>query len=81
MAQLRIVIAEDESLILLHVRETLLRLGHLVIGEARDGLSAIRLARAMRPVLLQSNGHTMVTSNCRREDDHAVHSVRERADA
>ncbi len=49
IAQLRIVITEDESLILLHVRETLLRLGHLVIGEARDGLSASRLARALRP--------------------------------
>jgi response regulator NasT len=48
----RIVIADDESLIRLDLREMLTHLGYDVIGEAGDGRSAIDLARRLRPDLL-----------------------------
>jgi response regulator NasT len=43
--QLRLVIADDESIIRMNLRETLVGLGYLVVGDAGDGLSAIHLAR------------------------------------
>ncbi len=48
----RIVIADDESLIRLDLREMLTHLGYDVIGEAGDGRSAVDLARRLRPDLL-----------------------------
>ena len=48
----RIVIADDESLIRLDLREMLTHLGYDVIGEAGDGQSAMELARRLRPDLL-----------------------------
>lgn len=48
----RIVIADDESLIRLDLREMLTHLGYDVIGEAGDGRSAMDLARRLRPDLL-----------------------------
>lgn len=48
----RIVIADDESLIRLDLREMLTHLGYDVIGEAGDGRSAMELARRLRPDLL-----------------------------
>ncbi len=48
----RIVIADDESLIRLDLREMLTHLGYDVIGEAGDGRSALDLARRLRPDLL-----------------------------
>jgi two-component system, response regulator PdtaR len=50
--QLRLVIADDESLIRMNLRETLIGLGYLVVGEAGDGISAIHLARTFRPDLV-----------------------------
>ena len=52
MPQIRIVIADDESLIRMNLRETLVGLGYLVVGEAGDGVSAINLARELRPDLV-----------------------------
>lgn len=52
MAQTRLVIADDESLIRMNLRETLVGLGYLVVGEAGDGASAINLARELRPELV-----------------------------
>jgi AmiR/NasT family two-component response regulator len=48
----RIVIADDESLIRMDLREMLTNLGYLVVGEAGDGRSAINVARELRPDLV-----------------------------
>jgi response regulator NasT len=48
----RIIIADDESLIRLDLREMLTHLGYDVIAEAGDGRSAMELARRLRPDLL-----------------------------
>ncbi len=50
--QLRLVIADDESLIRMNLKETLVGMGYLVVGEAGDGVSVINLARELRPDLV-----------------------------
>ena len=45
--QLRLVIADDESLIRMNLKETLVGLGYLVVGEAGDGVSVVNLAREL----------------------------------
>jgi two-component system, response regulator PdtaR len=52
MAQTRLVIADDESIIRMNLKETLVGLGYLVVGEAGDGVSVINLARELRPDLV-----------------------------
>ncbi len=47
--QTRVVIADDESVIRLDLKEMLQSLGYLVIGEAGDGESAVNLARELKP--------------------------------
>ncbi len=49
MNALRILIADDESLRLMSLREQLEKLGHRVVAEASDGRSAVELARDLRP--------------------------------
>ena len=46
---MRVLIAEDEALIRMDLREMLEEEGHEVVGEARDGAEALTLARATRP--------------------------------
>jgi|SRR5579884_2414165 len=48
----RIIIADDESLIRLDLREMLTHLGYDVIAEAADGRNALDLARKLRPDLV-----------------------------
>jgi response regulator NasT len=51
MKALRIVIADDESLHLMSLREQLEALGHRVVGEAEDGETAVQLLRDLHPDL------------------------------
>jgi response regulator NasT len=48
----RIVLAEDDSLIRLDLKEELQNQGYLVVGDAGDGQSAVNLARELRPDLV-----------------------------
>jgi len=48
----RILIADDESIILMDLREMLTNLGYLVVGEAGDGQSAVNMARELGPDLV-----------------------------
>ena len=46
---MRVLIAEDEALIRMDLREMLAEEGHDVVGEARDGSEAVALARKLTP--------------------------------
>lgn len=48
----RIVIADDESIIRMDLREILTHLGYDVVGEASDGQTALELARNVQPDLV-----------------------------
>ncbi|MCX7707025.1 MAG: response regulator, partial [Anaerolineae bacterium] len=49
MERTRVIIADDESVIRMDLREALTNLGYLVVGEAADGRSAVNQARELRP--------------------------------
>jgi response regulator NasT len=44
-----VIIADDEAIIRMDLREMLTNLGYLVVGEVADGTSAVNLARELRP--------------------------------
>lgn len=46
---MRVLIAEDEAIIRMDLREMLIEEGHDVVGEARNGEEAVSLARDLRP--------------------------------
>ena len=46
---MRILLAEDETIIRLDLRERLENLGHRVVADVADGQTAVNLAREMRP--------------------------------
>jgi len=45
----RIIIADDESIVRVDLKEMLTNLGYLVVGEVGDGQSAVNLARELKP--------------------------------
>ena len=49
MERIRVIIADDESLIRMDLREMLTNLGYLVVGEVADGRSAVNQARELKP--------------------------------
>jgi two-component system, response regulator PdtaR len=48
----RIILAEDETVIRMDLKEELQRQGYLVVGDVGDGQSAVNLARELRPELV-----------------------------
>lgn len=52
MQSLRIVIADNESIIRMDLKELLEEAGHTVVAEAADGIKAIELARKFQPDLV-----------------------------
>ena len=49
MDRTRVIVADDESVIRMDLREMLGNLGYLVVGEVGDGRSAVNLARELKP--------------------------------
>lgn len=52
MENLRILIADNESIIRMDLRELLEEAGHEVVGEAADGLAAVESTRKLKPDLV-----------------------------
>ncbi|CQR72167.1 putative transcriptional regulatory protein pdtaR [Sporomusa ovata DSM 2662] len=52
MDTLRIVVADNESIIRMDLKEILEEAGHTVVGEAIDGVKAVELARKCHPDLV-----------------------------
>lgn len=49
LKKLRILIADDEAIIRLDLREMLIDAGHEIVGEAGNGQEAIRMAKELKP--------------------------------
>ncbi len=52
VGQTKVVIADDESIIRMDLKEMLSGLGYQVVGEAGDGRQAVNLARELKPDLV-----------------------------
>ena len=52
MAETRVVIADDDPIIRMDLREMLEGMSYTVVGEAGDGRSAVELARSLNPELV-----------------------------
>ena len=49
MERTRVIIADDESVVRIDLREALTELGYLVVGDVGDGQSAVNMARELDP--------------------------------
>lgn len=49
MERTRVIIADDESIVRMDLKEMLTNLNYLVVGEVGDGRSAVNLARELKP--------------------------------
>jgi len=49
LERVRVIIADDESLLRMDLQEALTELGYLVIGQVGDGQSAVNMARELEP--------------------------------
>ena len=49
MSQIRVVIADDESIIRMDLKTLLEEMGHDVVGEAADGQKALEMTRSLKP--------------------------------
>jgi two-component system, response regulator PdtaR len=49
LERVRVIIADDESLVRVDLREALTGQGYLVVGEVGDGQSAVNMARELNP--------------------------------
>ncbi|MCJ7618593.1 MAG: response regulator [Anaerolineae bacterium] len=52
MEQPRVIVADDESIVRMDLREMLESLGYLVVGEVGDGESAVHLSRELKPSIV-----------------------------
>jgi response regulator NasT len=52
MSDTRILVAEDETITRMDLKEMLENLGYQVVGEAGDGVAAVNLARTLKPDLV-----------------------------
>ena len=52
MSATRILVAEDEVISRMDLREMLENMGYAVVGEAGDGVAAVSMARALKPDLV-----------------------------
>ena len=52
MERTRVIIADDEAIVRMDLREMLTNMGYLVVGEVGDGQSAVNLARELKPDLV-----------------------------
>ena len=52
MQKLRILLADDEALIRLDLREMLTEAGHEIVGEAANGQEAVQLAQELHPEIV-----------------------------
>lgn len=52
MAQTRVIIADDDPIIRMDLREMMSAMGYSVVGEAADGKHAVELARSIHPDLM-----------------------------
>jgi AmiR/NasT family two-component response regulator len=49
LERVRVIVADDESLVRVDLREALTEQGYLVVGEVGDGQSAVNMARELTP--------------------------------
>lgn len=52
MSSLKVLVAEDEYLCLMGLKSNVQKLGHKIVGEATDGIEAVKLAHETKPDII-----------------------------